>query len=109
MLASVLATLCTLRVDRYPNAALHGKPSSTTAQSLEDVTLSGFAGKSAEISGQLEVSADSYYAFNCTFEGGQLVFVWIDDHLICQDGKVYTAVPVARTDLPLKRLSKAAP
>ena len=31
----------------------------------------------------MTLGASPYYAFNCTYGGGQLVFVWLADHLIC--------------------------
>ena len=100
MLSVLIATLSTLRVDTYPNVALHGKPTTTSIASLDNVTLSAFAGSSAEISGRVHIAADSLFAFNCTFEGSQLVFVWLDDHLICNTDPPFTHAPKGNDGCP---------
>ena len=73
-----------LRVDFFKGAAIGGKPAtSSTVDSLQ-IALHNFSG-SAELSGLLNLppGAASYYAFDCSFDGGQIAYVWIDDHLIC--------------------------
>ena len=65
-------------------------------------------GSTLEMVGTLELPAGSTeYNFSCSFANTTMGFLWIDDHLVCQDGNVYKP-PVSRTDLPLKRLSKAS-
>ncbi len=64
-------------------------------------------GSTLEMVGTLKLPAGSAeYNFSCSFGNTTMGFLWIDDHLVCQDGNVYKP-PVSRTDLPLKRLSKA--
>ena len=76
------AGLCDLRADIYSNAALSGLPNRRPVRSL-DFQLANFSGASAEVSGRLTIERASSYAFECSFAGGQLVFVWVDDHLVC--------------------------
>ena len=73
-----------LRVKYYAGATISGHPISIgTVDSLE-LALHNFSG-SAEVSGVLSLPGDAaqYYSFDCSFSGGQLVYVWLDDHLVC--------------------------
>ncbi len=71
-----------LHVDMFTNAALAGTPSARSTVGSLDFELE--MGGSAEVSGTLTLpSTRSYFAFECRFAGGQLFFVWIDDHLVC--------------------------
>lgn len=107
MQAGTAAASVTLSV--WNNSAWAGEP-----QSSETVPALSFSriiptGTSVEMTGTLTLPLGSTeYNFSCAFANTTSAFLWIDDHLVCQDGNIYTAVPVARTDLPLKRLSKAA-
>ena len=81
---SPCCTLAQLKVERFAGASPHGTPiSSSTVDSL-DLTLGNFTGGVA-VSGQIVLPkhAASFYAFDCTFQGGQIAYVWIDDHLVC--------------------------
>ena len=82
LLPIITALLGGLRVDHFSNAAFSGPPSATTTVDSFDLSLPNFAG-SAEISGNVTFPKSSFYSFECNFSGGQLVFVWISDHLIC--------------------------
>eukprot|EP01052_Picozoa_sp_SAG31_P033603 SAG31_NODE_3820_length_3852_cov_4.934985_7_plen_139_part_00 len=96
----------TLRI--FNNSAWSGEPTSSTT--VPGLSFSGslVPGTSVEMLATLELPPIGEHNFTCTFVNTTAGFLWIDDHLVCQDGEVYTTVPVARTDLPLKRLSKAA-
>ena len=85
-----IAALSALRIDSYPNAALFGLPKTGSISSL-DFTHSNFT--SAEVSGQVHFAHDAFYAFDCAFAGGQLVFVWIDDHLVCHTNPPFSNSP----------------
>ena len=92
MAMTALATMGALRVDTYSNGALHGTPSTSSVSSF-DFTLTSLTNGSAEVSGRLAVQQTSYFAFDCSFAGGQFVFVWIDDHLICHTDPPFSGTP----------------
>ena len=94
----------TLRV--FSNSAWSGTPASSTTVPSLSFTGALVPGSSVELLATLQLPLTGEYNFSCAFANTTAGFLWIDDHLVCQDGKVYTTVPVARTDLPLKRLSK---
>jgi hypothetical protein len=73
-----------LTLETYTNAAMSGSPLATTTVSSLDlsVPLSSTVG-SAEVTGTLTYPATTNYAFECTFDPGQLAFVWVRDHLVC--------------------------
>lgn len=79
--ADAIAKSAGLKVDTYENCALHGTPSSSSIVPLLDFQVQ--MGGSAEVTGTLTYEATGLYAFDCAFGGGQLVFVWVDDHLVC--------------------------
>lgn len=80
MLSLLLSSTATLKVDTYSTSALHGTPKTSTIDSLD---FSIQPGGSTEITGTLDIPNASYYAFSCRIAGGQIVFVWIEDHLVC--------------------------
>ena len=45
---------------------------------------------SADLSGTLTFAEAGIYAFNCTFLLTSTAWVWVDGHLVCQDGHAYT-------------------
>ena len=93
----------------WNNSAWAGEPASSETVPGLTFSRSIATGTSVEMTGTLNFPLGAAeYNFSCAFGNTTSAFLWIDDHLVCQDGKIYTAVPVARTDLPLKRLSKAA-
>ena len=78
----LLASSSSLKVALYDDYDVGGpQPASTSSvDALEfEVDVAG----SAEVTGTVTLGASPYYAFNCTYGGGQLVFVWLADHLIC--------------------------
>jgi len=84
-------TTADLQLEVYENCAMHGHAhvvSSVPSLHLLQVPM----GCSAEVTGTLTYNATAFYAFDCSFDGGHLVFVWIDDHLVC-----HTDPPIART------------
>ena len=101
MLLAGWASLSGLRVDFYPNAAVSGTPSATYAVSSTDFQLANFPG-SAEVTGMLAVSdADTgRYAFSCSFGGGQIVMVWLNDHLICHTEPPFGNTPSSTDGCP---------
>ena len=52
------------------------------------------------IQGTVEFPSSGVYQFLCNFSMVTTAFVWIDGHLVCQDGKAYT-VAVGNYDNPL--------
>ena len=87
-----------LVVDMYSDCAMHGTPQHSMVNSLDNFTLNNFGG-SAEISGTLTFGA-GLYAFDCSFGGGQLVFVWVDDHLICHTDPPFSNNPSSTDGTP---------
>jgi hypothetical protein len=82
MLISALAPLFgSLRVDSYARCWPDGAPSASASVDSASVSLRDF-GCSAEVSGVLHAPPGDY-AFSCEAHGGQNVFVWVDDHLVC--------------------------
>ena len=84
-----------LHCDRFTNAALASPPilPSTTVDSSEFM-LSNFTG-SASVSGVLlfdNISAP-FFAFDCSFGGGQIAYVWINDHLVCHTDPPFGNAP----------------
>ena len=71
-----------LRFETFENVALSGSPSSSGAIDSE-LRLAVPVGGSTSLSGTLTYPTTGYYSFLCDFAGGQLVFVWILDHLVC--------------------------
>lgn len=85
----------TLKV--YDNMALFGQPISTEVVDAASIVLPGSQHNgawSAELLGTVDFPggfADGgLYEFNCNFFNTTLGFVWIDGHLVCQDGNAYT-------------------
>ena len=71
-----------LHVAKYSNAALHGPAVSNSTVASLDFSIDDFVGHSAEVSGRLAIAEEAYYAFDCAFDGGQIVIAWLDDHLL---------------------------
>ena len=95
----------TLKV--YSNTGLYGEPVSTSVQQSASVSLPGAAhggAWSAELTGSLTFpggfDAGGVYSFDCDFFNTTLGFVWVDGHLVCQDGNAYQN-QASDTDNPL--------
>ena len=95
----LLSRVChaTLNVDTYDNCALHGASTATAVPSL-DFTVA--MGGSAEVTGLISFNEAGYYAFDCSFGGGQLVFVWVDDHLVCHTNPPFGNTPSSTDGSP---------
>lgn len=79
------ATGITLRT--YTNMALSGIPSST--QILDTTAFSVPSGSpgSAELVGTIGFPTEgAVYHFDCQWAGTTMGFVWVDGHMVCQDG-----------------------
>jgi hypothetical protein len=50
--------------------------------------------------GTIQFGASGVYQFQCNFSMATTAFVWIDGHLVCQDGRAYH-VDVGNYDNPL--------
>ena len=77
------STFGALLRETYANSALSGKPTSSEVIN-SDLKVSFQNHGSTALSGTLKYPISSgFYAFDCSFSGGQLVFVWVADHLVC--------------------------
>lgn len=91
----------------FLNSAFAGEPAyNRTLSSLSVPPLPVLVGTSIEVVATLQLPVTGELNITCEFLNATYAFLWIDDHLVCQTG-AYTDVPVARLDLPLRRLSKA--
>jgi hypothetical protein len=80
-------TSAALRVDTYARCAPGGTPTATFLVPSGNVSLSDF-GCFAEVTGVLHATP-GLYTFACELTGGQNVFVWVDDHLICHSESLF--------------------
>ena len=71
-----------LKLEQFDNSALSGAPASTSTVPTLDFQLADVRG-SAELTGLLTYDETTNFAFDCSFTGGQIVFVWVEDHLVC--------------------------
>jgi putative isomerase len=73
-----------LTMTTYGNTAITGTPlTNTTVPGLDlTVPFSSTVG-SAEVTGVVTFAKETMVAFECTFDPGQIAFVWIRDHLVC--------------------------
>eukprot|EP00750_Incisomonas_marina_P011382 INCI16371.1.p1 GENE.INCI16371.1~~INCI16371.1.p1 ORF type:complete len:914 (-),score=108.51 INCI16371.1:2333-5074(-) len=85
----------TLKV--YDNMALFGQPVLTEVVDAASIVLPGSQHNgawSAELLGTVDFPGGfvdgGLYEFNCNFFNTTLGFVWVDGHLVCQDGNAYT-------------------
>jgi hypothetical protein len=82
----------------YKNSALAGPPVAiTTLTNGGELSLSSVGGSTA-VSGTLTYDASAFYAFNCSFSGGQIVFVWVGDHLVCHTDPPFGSRSPSGTD-----------
>lgn len=80
-------TSAALRVDTYARCAPSGTPTATVLVPSGNISLSDF-GCFAEVTGVLHATP-GFYTFACELKGGQNVFVWVDDHLICHSKSLF--------------------
>ena len=89
-----------LRWKFYNNSGFSGDP-------LRDVILRSFGTAevvddsfSGELTGTVQFPTDGAIVITCSFSNTTSAFVWIDDHLVCQDENVYHPPP-GSTDNPI--------
>jgi hypothetical protein len=107
LVLGVAGAMGALLRETYANNALSGKP---TSSSVLDTGLGGPggalisipAGGSTALSGTLSPpwpqKGTGYYSWDCDFSGGQIVMVWISDHLICHTNPPFGERSVSSTD-----------
>jgi hypothetical protein len=93
-----------LTLNVYDNTALAGVPVSTSVVDGASLSLPGskYDGAwSAELVGSITFPSGSggTYEFDCSFANTTMAFVWVDGHLVCQDGNAYQ-VAVEVSGLP---------
>ena len=90
-----------LTLKTYTNMALAGQPATATIVGATACSLPGAAPLSAELVGTIAFpEAGGLFYFDCAWSGTTLGFVWIDGHLVCQDGNAYQPSD-GTTDNPL--------
>ena len=85
-------SLAELVLDSYDTCAIHGPPTSHAAVSSLEFEIPSF-GCSAEVTGTLNLTGANFFSFDCSFTGGQLVFVWVGDHLVCHTDPPFGNTP----------------
>lgn len=89
-----------LRWQVYNNTAMMGSPILDSTLSSLALTVSGATPFSGEVTGTVSFPQDGVVKFSCNFANTSVAFVWIADHLVCQDGNVYKPTP-GQFDNPL--------
>ena len=83
--------LAALELSSYGNVAIHGTPASVGK--VADLEMALPIDGSLAVSGSLVFPSRGFYAFNCSYSGGQLVFVWLADHLVCHTDPPFGTAP----------------
>ena len=96
-----------ITLSTFSNSAFHGPAASREILPGLSFTREVKSGWSLEAVGTLTLPPAALFNFTCAFGNTSFAFLWVDDHLICQDNNVYKP-PTSRLDLPLGKLSKAA-
>ena len=91
----------------FDNSAFHGSAASSATIPGLSFTREVKSGSSIELTGTLTLPPAAVFNFSCAFANTSYAFLWVDDHLVCQDSNVYKP-PISRLDLPLGKLNKAA-
>lgn len=80
-----------LTLKTYPNTALSGTPTTTSVVSAAACAVpTGGAPLSAELVGTIAFPAGGgTFHFNCSWLSTTVGFVWVDGHMVCQDGHAY--------------------
>lgn len=92
LLLFLAEALAELALDSYDACAIYGPPTSHSTVSSLEFELPDFK-CSAEVTGMLNLSGANFFSFDCTFVGGQLVFVWVGDHLVCHTNPPFGNTP----------------
>ena len=105
----ILATTTGLTVTTYANSGL--APPALASFNQPDTGNITFppAALSAIVSGTLTFPSLGLWSFDCDFVGTNVAFLWVDGHLVCQDGNTYQ-VAASSTDnpLPVRRVTTFA-
>ena len=91
--------LAELVLDSYDACAIYGPPTSHSAVSSLEFELPSF-GCSAEVTGTLNLTGANFFSFDCSFIGGQLVFLWVGDHLVCHTNPPFGNSPSSTDGSP---------
>ena len=80
-----------LTLKTYSNTALSGAPAATSVVTAAACLVpTGGAPLSAELVGTIFFPASGgVFHFNCSWVGTTVGFVWVDGHMVCQDGHAY--------------------
>jgi hypothetical protein len=79
-----------LTLKTYTNMALAGPPATTTVVGTASCSLPGGSPFSAELVGTLAFPpGGGMFHFECTWTNTTVGFVWVDGHMVCQDGHAY--------------------
>ena len=80
-----------LTLKTYANTALSGAPATTSVVTAAACSVpTGGAPLSAELVGTISFPASGgVFHFNCSWVGTTVGFVWMDGHMVCQDGHAY--------------------
>ena len=70
---------------RQPN----GNTKTSTLQSTNFTVPTSTGPFSADLEGTIRFPSAGIYAFNCSFALTSTAWVWVDGHLVCQDGRAY--------------------
>jgi len=87
-------------IDTFSNSGLFGPP--LTRASVPDTSFIAASeeGVSAYVYGTVYFPSNGSWIFDCAFVNTAVGFVWIDGHLVCQDGNTYN-VSAGAADNPL--------
>ena len=98
-----------LKVEHFSNSAMFGEPSMVNTVLTTERVLVPETTVSAIVSGTITFPAVGTWQFVCSFESTSVGFVWLDGHLVCQDGNVYK-LSASQSDnpLPIRRLTPLA-
>ena len=96
LLAEVFAELV---LDSYDACAIYGAPTLHSTVSSLEFELPSF-GCSAEVTGTLNLTGTNFLSFDCSFIGGQLVFLWVGDHLVCHTNPPFGNSPSSTDGSP---------
>ena len=91
----------------YDNTARAVSPGTQQSiiDSLAAVNFNTSEPFSADIVGTIDFNTSGVFAFNCTFRRTTLAFVWIDGHMVCQDGNAFNpGLSLSSPSLPLCRV-----
>lgn len=77
----------------YNNTAMMGAPVLDVTVPTLAISHAGATPFSGELLGTVTFPQDGVVKLTCNFSNTSVAFVWIADHLVCQDGNVYKPPP----------------